>query len=63
MQPTQYPIYPIFDNHECKCKIDIKHIKEVKKGIFIKFEDGTWEFIATDDDCFKKIKEVLKDEL
>lgn len=34
--------------------------KSVRKGILIEFDDGSWEFIATDDECYKKLKEVLQ---
>jgi len=40
-----------------------KHIKNVKKGIFITFEgDEEPLFIATDDACFQKIMDAIKDE-
>lgn len=39
--------------------IEERHVKEVKKGIMIKFDDGTWMFMATDDECYVKIKDVL----
>lgn len=40
-------------------EIKEKHIKEVKKGVLVKFEDGTWMFMATDDECYKKLKKAL----
>jgi len=40
-----------------------RHIKDVKKGIFITFKDGEDPiFIATDDECWDKIMEAIKDE-
>jgi len=40
-----------------------KHIKNVKKGILITFEgDEQPLFIATDDECWTKIMDAVKDE-
>lgn len=36
-----------------------RHIKKVRKGILIQFEDDSYSFIATDDECYVKIKEAL----
>jgi len=62
--PDSTPIYPPAYPRDLINPKEIKerHVKDVKKGIMIKFEDGTWMFIATDDECYKKIKEALKDE-
>lgn len=43
--------------------IEKKHIKNVKRGIFIEFEDGSWSFVATDDECFAKIKEAINEKV
>lgn len=61
--PEPYPIYPAYPlewTHPKEAKE--RHVKDVKKGIMVKFDDGTWMFIATDDECYEKIKEALKDE-
>ena len=63
--PDPYPIgdpypYPMEWPHPKKAKA--RHIKDVKKGIMIEFDDGTWMFIATDDACYEKIKKALKDD-
>lgn len=42
-----------------KPKINERHVKEVKKGIMMKFDDGSWMFIATDDECYEKIRGAL----
>lgn len=40
-----------------------RHVKDVKKGILITFEgDEQPLFIATDDKCWSKIMEAIKDE-
>ncbi len=40
-----------------------RHIKDVKKGILITFKDGEDPvFIATDDECWNKIMDAVKDE-
>ncbi len=40
-----------------------RHIKDVKKGILITFKDGEDPvFIATDDECWTKIMDAVKDE-
>ncbi len=54
------PVYPMEWTHPKKAKE--RHIKDVKKGIMIKFDDGTWMFVATDDECYEKIKKAIKDE-
>ena len=54
------PLYPMEWTHPKKAKE--RHIQDVKKGIMIKFDDGTWMFIATDDACYEKIKKAIKDE-
>ncbi len=39
-----------------------RHIKDVKKGIFITFDDDSDPvFIATDDACFEKIMKAIKE--
>lgn len=58
--PIYPPAYPMEWTHPKEAKE--RHVKDVKKGIMIKFDDGTWMFIATDDECYEKIKEALKDE-
>ena len=58
--PDSTPIYPMEWTHPKEAKE--RHVKDVKKGIMVKFDDGTWMFIATDDECYEKIKEALKDE-
>ena len=63
--PDPYPIgdpYPYPIDWTQPQKVKERHVKDVKKGIMIKFDDGTWMFIATDDECYEKIKEALKDE-
>lgn len=62
--PDDYPIYPPAHPKDLIHPKEVKerHVKDVKKGIMIKFDDGTWMFIATDDECYQKIKEALKDE-
>ena len=54
-----YPIYPTYPPTEKKWKE--RHIKDVKKGIFITFDDGDPVFIATDDACFEKIMKAIKE--
>jgi hypothetical protein len=40
-----------------------RHVKDVKKGILITFKDEEDPvFIATDDECWTKIMEAVKDE-
>lgn len=62
--PDSTPIYPPAYPKDLIHPKEVKerHVKDVKKGIMIKFDDGTWMFIATDDECYQKIKEALKDE-
>lgn len=67
---NKWPVYPNYDPNPYpfewthpKENIQEKHIKEVKKGIMIKFEDGTWMFMATDDECYIKISEALNDKI
>ncbi len=67
--PNPYPLDPYPDVTttlnivEANKKWMEKHIKDVKKGILITFE-GNEEpiFIATDDKCWDKIMEAVKDE-
>lgn len=58
-----YPSYPYpqyYPKEEKQWKE--KHIKDVRKGIMITFEgDEEPLFIATDDACFKKIMEAIKE--
>lgn len=64
------PIYPeitgtytIEKTIEVEKKWKEKHIKDVKKGILITFDgDEQPMFIATDDKCWNKIMEAIKDE-
>ena len=40
-----------------------RHVKDVKRGIFITFDDNEDPiFIAIDDPCFEKIMKAIKDE-
>ena len=55
--PYDSPAYPL--SWPVKT-INERHVKDVRKGIMITFEDGTWEFIAIDDDCFQKIKKAIE---
>ena len=66
-----FPAYPLdFTGHytietikEVEKKWKEKHIKDVKKGILITFEGNEQPlFIATDDKCWSKIMEAIKDE-
>jgi len=65
-----YPTYPTITGtytvekiKEIEKKWKEKHIKDVKKGILITFEgDEQPLFIATDDECWTKIMDALKDE-
>jgi len=59
--PDSVPLYPMEWTHPKKAKA--RHIKDVKKGIMIEFDDDTWMFLATDDACYEKIKEALKDDI
>ncbi len=73
-QPDPYPfqpdVYPTFTGtytveriKEVEKKWKERHVKEVKKGILITFEgDEQPLFIATDDKCWSKIMEAIKDE-
>ena len=69
--PDTNPFYPIYPDpnpypHPMEWthpkKAEARHVKDVKKGIMIEFEDGTWMFIATDDECYEKIKKAVNDE-
>ena len=52
-----------YDSKEVEKKWKERHIKNVKRGILITFDDNEDPiFIATDDACFKKILEAIKDE-
>ena len=54
-----YPSYP----EPIERKWKERHIKDVKKGIFITFDDDSDPvFIATDDKCWSKIMDAIKDE-
>jgi len=47
---------------EEKKKWKERHIKDVRKGIFITFDDDSDPvFIATDDACFDKIMKAIKE--
>lgn len=70
-QPWVYPdVYPAVTGtytveriKEVEKKWKEKHIKDVKKGILITFDgDEQPIFIATDDTCWNKIMEAIKDE-
>ncbi len=53
-----YPAYP----QPIEKKWKERHIKDVKKGIFITFDDDSDPvFIATDDACFDKIMKAIKE--
>lgn len=65
--PETYPAYTgtytIEKIKEVEKKWKEKHIKDVKKGILIMFDgDEQPLFIATDDKCWDKIMEAIKDE-
>lgn len=66
--PDPYPLdftgnYTIETIKEVEKKWKEKHVKYVKKGILITFEgDEQPLFIATNDDCWNKIMEAVKDE-
>jgi len=65
--PDQYPnvtgTYTIEKIKEVEKKWKEKHIKDVKKGILITFDgDEQPLFIATDDACWEKIMNAIKDE-
>lgn len=68
MFPDPYPLdftgnYTIERIKEVEKKWRERHIKDVKKGILITFEgDESPIFIATDDKCWSKIMEAVKDE-
>lgn len=61
--PTQVPILTTtdFTTGNRTPELSERHIKEVKKGVLIKFTDGSWLFMATDDECYKKLKKELDD--
>ncbi len=67
--PDPYPQYPDPEAHwnyyypvEEKKKWKERHIKDVRKGIFITFDDDSDPvFIATDDACFEKIMKAIKE--
>ena len=71
-QPSFPPIDPYPDMtgtftveriKEVEKKWKERHVKDVKKGILITFKDGEDPvFIATDDECWTKIMEAVKDE-
>ena len=42
--------------------INERHVKTARKGLLIEYTDGTFSFIATDDECYLKIKKALNDE-
>ena len=66
--PTAYPLD--FTGHyttevikEVEKKWKERHVKDVKRGILITFEGNEQPlFIATDDKCWEKIMEAIKDE-
>ena len=65
--PPSQPWYPdtwtIKEIKEVEKKWKERHIKNVKRGILITFDDNEDPlFIATDDACFQKILEAIKDE-
>ncbi len=66
--PDPYPLdftgtHTIETIKEVEKKWKERHIKSVKKGILITFEgDEQPLFIATDDDCWSKIMDAVKDE-
>ena len=61
--PTVTGTYTIEKIKEVEKKWKERHVKEVKKGILITFEgDEQPLFIATDDKCWTKIMEAVKDE-
>ena len=77
LNPNPYPLdpypldtYPTFTGtytveriKEVEKKWKERHVKNVKKGILITFEgDEQPLFIATDDNCWSKIMDAVKDE-
>ena len=66
--PDPYPLdftgtYTVETIKEVEKKWKERHIKDVKKGLLITFEgDEQPLFIATDDECWTKIMDALKDE-
>jgi len=61
--PTFTGTYTVERIKEVEKKWKERHVKNVKKGILITFEgDEQPLFIATDDDCWNKIMEAVKDE-
>ncbi len=62
-QPAFTGTYTLERIKEVEKKWKERHIKDVKKGILITFEgDEQPLFIATDDKCWSKIMEAIKDE-
>lgn len=61
--PTITGTYTVERIKEVEKKWKERHIKNVKKGILITFEgDEQPLFIATDDNCWNKIMDAVKDE-
>ena len=61
--PDTTGTYTIERIKEVEKKWKERHVKDVKKGILITFKDGEDPvFIATDDECWNKIMEAVKDE-
>lgn len=61
--PTDVGTYTVERTKEIEKKWRERHIKNVKRGILITFDDSENPiFIATDDACFQKILEAIKDE-
>lgn len=67
--PTPYPneTYPPYIPNEFPLtwsdnKIKERHVKKARKGLLIEYTDGSYSFIATDDECYAKIKKALNDD-
>jgi len=61
--PFEYDYPNTWTIKEIEKKWKERHVKDVKRGILITFDDNEDPvFIATDDACFEKILKAIKDE-
>jgi len=61
--PFEYDYPNTWAIKEIEKKWKERHVKDVKRGILITFDDNEDPiFIATDDACFEKILKAIKDE-